>query len=139
VTAWATVEQLQTLARQLGVEVPANDNADELLARAQGDCEVWGLRYRLSDLTGLTGEQTAALGEAVCRQACWLLEDEGTYLGPDNVAAIEPGISFSRDPRPRLSPAALEALAHWDLIGRTGTASPDPAPERPPIPWWWWL
>lgn len=140
-TAWATPTQLRTLAADVGVSVPEDNAACErLIARAQDACEVWGLRARLpASLTGLDAQQLQALTDAACRQALWMcseLADE--WLGPDNVATVE-GMTFSRDPRPRISPAALEALALLGLIVRKGTVLPDPLPAQEPLPWWLWL
>jgi hypothetical protein len=138
-SSWATVSQLRTLAVDVGVAVPIDNTACErLLQRAQDGCEVWGLRMRLESLSGLSAAQTGALADAACRQALWLRDLADEWLGDDGVATTE-GITFSRDPRPRISPAALEALAHHGLVARTGTVLPDPAPERPPLPWWWWI
>jgi hypothetical protein len=141
-----TPDELRELAGDLGASVPDSDElCARLLERAQGEVEVFGLGVRVTPelLEALTDEQTAALSEAVCRQALWQAElsDGDEWLGPpDNLSSIE-GISFSRDVRSRISPTALEALALHGLIKRTGIARPEPEPVPPTDsswPWGWW-
>jgi len=142
-----TPTELRELAADLGVSAPSDDgHCERLLGRAQGEVEVLALGQRITSelLAGYTADQLAALAEAIERQALWSVQlNEGDeWLGPpDNLSAIE-GMSFSRDVRPRISPAALEALALHDLIKRTGIARPEPEPvpsdPDPCWPWGWW-
>ena len=107
--SWATLDELRALAGDLGVTVSPDDTqATRLLERAQDVCEVWGVRVRLATLDGLSDVQLQALADAACRQALWMVELDEEWLGDSNIASM-PNMSFSRDPRPRLSPAALEA------------------------------
>jgi hypothetical protein len=146
----ATPQQLAELAEELGVtdlpKFPPDDQPpvglERLLARAQNDVEVLGCHARFSDvmLEALEDDQAQALAGAVCAQALWLNELDDEWLGPTDIAALAGGeVSFSRDPRPRLSPAVLETLALRGLIHRSGTVLPDPEPAPPPLPWWLWL
>jgi len=138
----ATEEELELLAASMGVSMPAAPvERERLLALAQDMVEALGCRIRFTtgELAALDGDQAQALADAICVQALWLVELDEQWLGPTDIAALPEGISFSRDPRPRLSPAVCELLALRGLIHRSGTVLPDPAAERPLHPWWYWL
>jgi hypothetical protein len=138
----ATEAELELLAESMGVSLPpAPLERERLLSLAQDMVEALACRIRFTtaELAALDAEQTQALADAICTQALWLYELDIEWIGPDDVAGIPEGVTFSRDPRPRLSPAVLETLALRGLIHRTGTVLPDPAAERPLQPWWYWL
>jgi hypothetical protein len=129
VSAWATLAELRLAAADLDLELPADDaRCERLLTQAEGDVAVHALGTRVLDLDLLTPAQRGALARATVRQAIWRANMDGSdLLGvQDNLAAVG-GITFSRDPVPRFSPAALEEVALHGLIRRAPMA-PAPLP-----------
>ena len=134
-----TVVELRALAQAIGVHTPNYDSECELLLdAAQSMVEVaCGVRFTPESFEALDAEQQQALATAIVYQAVWLSELEGDLIGPTDITGLPDGVTFSRDPRPRLSPAVLETLALRGLIVRSGMARPDPAPAEPVEPCWW--
>lgn len=124
---WATVQTLRETATDLRVRVPADDaQCERLLKRAQDALEVHVIGARLFGVEELPAEQREALARACALQACWIVELSTDFLGPDGIASVPEGLSFSRDPRPRVTDAAREALAHWGVVVRAAMAMPEP-------------
>jgi hypothetical protein len=153
----ATHRQLVELAGELGVGLPTYfeypwdadhpvtpPQVEHLLARAQSDVEVLACGVRFSDelVAALDDDQVLALGRAICVQALWIqeLDDGEEWIGPSDIQSLPEGITFSRDSRPRISPAVLQTIALRDLIHYSGMARPTVAsvePLPPDPPWWW--
>jgi hypothetical protein len=127
-----TAQALLRLAVAVGVSVPGDETstAEDLLELAQSQVEVaLGQRISQEHFDALADDQQSALRMSVGLQALWLAELEAETLGPSDIAALGGEITFSRTPRPRLSPAVLELLALRGLIVRSGMArQPEPTP-----------
>lgn len=116
-----------------------SDEAQHLTDLAISQVEtVLGWRVDDEAFAALTGAQQDALALACAAQATWLAESEET-LGQTDITGLPEGISFNPRPRDRVSRVVSEILSRRGLILRSGTVEPDPAPARPPLPWWWWI
>jgi len=124
VTAYATVEKVRALADDLSIrKLPADDGAlERLIERASSDVELV-LGQRGLDMDALADSQAAALAAATSWQAILLAVQGPTReLGADDLVTSVPLVSFASPSRaPRISPRAVESLAHSGLIQRSGT------------------
>lgn len=116
-----------------------NAQLERLIARAEADIDahvIGGLfddpdHTRMIDPTQLGAGQRAALVAATAAQVAFrLAQREDTLIGADANIVRAGDLTFADRPTPRISPAAIEALAGRGLIRRNGTVpaeSKDPA------------